>query len=210
MGRIGTVKRTLHDVIGDQISNEFKWEGVRSLSSRIEAIEGVTQTTVYSIINENEITQMASDTGYDYSVDPPVQMVFPDISARVDNFDNFGVTLLSRVDARIADAITGRADIDEALDSLTARVSALEDQVNANLGAVTRIQYKIAAGGVTSIDVGVTVSTITPANVYHKCRVFRNGLMLFEGSGYDYTVSGSTIYVAANEDDRIIIEYQSV
>jgi hypothetical protein len=213
MSRIGRSRLTVFDLIDLQVKKSSKAVDLEKLKRQVNVLQGklTDSLTILSDSSAGSASGNEATYGYDYTTVPPVMKLYPNITSRFDNLDMALITLPETmgdalelgyaVEARVVVVEGQVTDISGSIDDLQARVGALEviveDLQNATL---TIVQY-IPDDYITSI--------VMPDRI-EVCRVYRNGLRLFEGGGYDYTFTNDTISVEGNAGDRFIIEYNPI
>ena len=207
-----------------QIDRTLSQNGVMDFLRELKDQQSATDMTGISSEDAFLIGVTFAIAGYEYvDVDgnvatSPVETEFDTIIDRLDNFDQFGVTLPNRI-----------ATVEENFGSMSDLVSVIQisqTDMDNNLAQVQADMANLLLGGSNHLILyqyipSTVISVImVPSNIksgtgeYYLLRAYRNGLRLFQGteSGnhYDYWVSiGATnvIQINGNTGDRFIIEY---
>lgn len=177
MGNIGRVRVNLHDAIGTQIDKTLKRAGISDIKSELEA------AAKQSIV----ITQMSNNPDVIVSSDP-------DSSAGQTGYDY-----------STAPPTSGYSYL-----TSQERIDNIDTLLLSQIIELAAIQSQLTSIGVWYTVAYIPITTITQINLPHPitiAKVWKNGLRLYEGAGYDFTISGSSVLVAGIANDRFIVEY---
>ena len=182
--QIRRVRPTLYSSIDDQVKRALRQAGVNSLKNSVANLSRA-QVSITKVVETSDAVAVEEETsteavvGYDYSTDPATADA--DYGSISDRVDN------------LDDYLVGT--LQTLLDSMQSQI---DSQASASAAWYT-LQY-IPSGIITQITL-----PYTPIDV----RVFKNGLRLYSGLAYDYTVSGDIVYVNGISGDRFVIDYSS-
>lgn len=168
MGRIGRVRPQLGDLVDLQMERKLRNVGFYRLKDEVGTTSSESSYVTTLRESSNLAVESSSTSGYDYTVDPPVATNFADVESRLDNLDEYLLTLPALLESA---------------------------------GSVLLIVQYIPDGAITELP--------PFPNDIVACRVYRNGLRLYEGADYDYTFAGNIISVSGNAGDRFVVEYNA-
>ncbi len=175
---IGRPRQTLHDSIDTQMEKKLISSGLLSVK---EEVSNLSKSQIV-------ITQLADNPDLSPETNP------------VSSADSeIGVDYSTSPPTQDTEFATGaeRSDnLDDFMILLIPRVDAVEDQLLL-LKPWYTVQY-------------IPGTTITQVDVPHpiiSAKVWKNGIRLYEGVGYDFTISGSSVMVNGISGDRFIVEY---
>jgi hypothetical protein len=175
---IGRPRQTLHDSIDTQMEKKLIASGMLSIR---EEVSNLAKSQIV-------ITQLADNPD-----------LSPEANPVTTGDSEIGVDYSTDPPTQDTEFTTGaeRSDnLDDFMLLLIPRVTSVESQIT-SLKPWYTVQY---------IPIGI----ITQINIPHPivdAKVWKNGIRLFEGASYDFTISGSSVLVAGIANDRFIVEY---
>ncbi len=183
MASVGRIRTTLHSAINHQMDKKLKQSGIDSIKKALE----------YSGRDVISITEFSNN---------PDVIVADNPNTSVDESGYDYSTTPPTADASY-ETVSERFDnLDDYILILQATIVSLQSQIDvleASNATWYNVQY-VASGNITQI-----ILPLTPIVV----RVWKNGLRMYNGAGYDYTLSGSTILITGISGDRFVIDYSS-
>lgn len=176
-GVIGRPRITLHDAIGTQVDKQLRRSGINDVK---EALNRAQRDQIV-------ISQMSDNP----------DLAPGNIPTAGDS--EFGLDYSTNPPTEGIEFPTGsdRADnLDDFMLEFIPRVSSLESQLSAMKPWYT-VQY-IPGEAITQINLPHPIEAV---------KVWKNGIRLCEGADYDFTISGSSVMISGDSDDRFIVEY---